>query len=75
MREYIEKIIAAPLFKGIKIEDMETMLNCLSSFEKSYHKGEYLLLSPQLLGMCPFYIPFHPLPFCPSVGGRIYSCP
>ena len=44
MREYIEKIITAPLFKGIKIEDMETMLNCLSSFEKSYHKGEYIIL-------------------------------
>lgn len=44
MREYIEEILSAPLFTGIKREDMEAMLNCLGSFEKSYHKGEYIIL-------------------------------
>ena len=44
MREYIEEIMAAPLFADIKQEEIEVMLGCLGSFEKSYHKGEYIIL-------------------------------
>lgn len=34
----------APLFQGIKRDEIEAMLHCLGSFEKSYHKGEYIIL-------------------------------
>ena len=44
VREYIEEIMAAPLFADIKQEEIEVMLGCLGSFEKSYHKGEYIIL-------------------------------
>lgn len=44
MTEYIDELISAPLFTGIKKADMKAMLGCLGSFEKSYHKGEYIFL-------------------------------
>lgn len=44
MREYIEQIANAPLFQGIKRDELEAMLGCLGSFEKSYYKGEYIIL-------------------------------
>ena len=36
--------MTAPLFHGMKKEEIESMLQCLGSFEKSYCKGEYIIL-------------------------------
>lgn len=32
------------MFQGINRDEIEVMLGCLGSFEKSYHKGEYIIL-------------------------------
>lgn len=36
--------MTAPLFHGINRGEIESMLQCLGSFEKSYRKGEYIIL-------------------------------
>lgn len=40
----IDSIINNPLFKGINREDMSKMLDCLGFHEKSYTRGEFILL-------------------------------
>ena len=49
MKEYelVEHLASLPLFYKIKAENIPTLLQCLGSVIKTYHKGEYLLTEGQ----------------------------
>lgn len=42
---YIKKICSNPLFAGISIEDISSMLSCLNAGRKKFEKGEYVFLA------------------------------
>ena len=44
MKKYIDIISKTPLFSGIKMEDMEPMLQCLSYSISSFKKGDFIIL-------------------------------
>ena len=47
MREYVKETHHAPLFSGIKIEELDAMLTCIGSYIRQYKKGEFILLSEE----------------------------
>ena len=45
MKKIFEAVKSNPLFRGIAFSDFEKMFSCLSAREKTYKKGEFILLS------------------------------
>ncbi len=43
MKNYFDLVCAHPIFDNITREDFNAMFNCISAFEKSYAKNEYIL--------------------------------
>lgn len=44
MQTNISRLLQLPLFAGIREEDLPAMLDCLGVYQKSYQKGEMILL-------------------------------
>jgi len=45
IKKYFSIFEKVPLFKDIKAEELEVMLNCIGAYIKSYHKGEVIFMA------------------------------
>lgn len=56
MKEYYPALKNSILFQGISQKELSAMLHCLSAYEKTYDKGEFLIQSGQAVDSIGFIL-------------------